>query len=79
MAHNPSSGKMKHEDHKIKISLNYIIKIKAHAWRKRRKEEEKEGRKVRRKDGRKENKKKEGKKRKFNLHASLDGQIELNG
>lgn len=56
MAHNPSSG-MKQEDHKIKISLNYIIKIKAHAWRKRQKEEEKEGRKVRRKDGRKENKK----------------------
>lgn len=68
MAHNPSSG-MKQEDHKIKISLNYIIKIKAHAWRKRQKEEEKEGRKVRRKDGRKENKKKE-KKRKFSLHVS---------
>lgn len=52
MAHNPSSG-MKQEDHKIKISLNYIIKIKAHAWRKRQKEEEKEGRLEGRTEGRK--------------------------
>lgn len=60
MAHNPSSG-MKQEDHKIKISLNYIIKIKAHAWRKRQKEEEKEGRL----EGRKEGKQKEREKKKI--------------
>lgn len=55
MVHNPSSGKMKQEDHKIKISLNYIIKIKALAWRKRRKEEGKEGRKEKKKKEKKEN------------------------